>query len=66
MVIVDVAADGEPSADVQDGRYDPAPGSQAETVTVPASPGGLTRRRTYGAGQCVLLPAGWLSATTTA
>jgi hypothetical protein len=57
-VIVDVWAVGEPLADVQAGRNDLAPGSHAETVTFPESPGALTRRRTYGAGQPVLFPAG--------
>ena len=50
-MIVDVPAVGEPSADAQAGRYDTAPGSHAEMVTFPESPGALTWRRTYGAGQ---------------
>ena len=64
--MVDVPAVGEPLAEAHDGRKEPAPGSHAEIVTFPESPGGLTRRRAYGAGQRVLLPAGLSSAATIA
>lgn len=66
VVMVDVPAVGEPLADVQDGKYEVAPGSHAETVTFPESPGALTRRRAYGAGQRLLLPVGLSSAATIA
>jgi hypothetical protein len=64
--MVDVPAVGEPLADVQDGRYETAPGNHAEMVTFPESPGGLTRRRAYGAGQRALPSAGLSSAATIA
>jgi hypothetical protein len=45
-VIAEFSAVGEPLAEAQAGRYDRAPGSQAEMTTLAELPGGLTRRRT--------------------
>ena len=56
----------EPLIAAHDGRYVRAPGSQADTTTSADPPGGVTRSRTYGAGQAAALPAGWSAVATTA